>query len=141
MQERLVQRKSYRDSDRKADPLDQARANKPGMSMPVPFAAALSAYLKHTKKQAKSKRATVETAWRYAVESVDGLQGIVDKTHVRSVTKTGALVVLVNGSSLAHQLGVVYRNRLLKCIREMLDGRYTIASLVVKPFGSRGKNG
>ena len=101
--------------------------------MPVSFATALGAYNTEQKRDNKSRRHRVNRAWAEALMSVMGEngRGYAGRCQVQSVA-AGVVKVGVDNSSLAHELGVVYRRALLERLRELLKGEESLLDLSVR---------
>lgn len=133
MTARLVRRPKIDPRNAPKDPLERLRSNmRRAPEMPVSFAHALNAFLADRKKLNRSRLQRVQAAWTLAVDGVPGLSEAARRAEVRSVSKTGEVHVTVQGGALAHELGVVYREIILKSLRELLQGKDSVSGLVVK---------
>ena len=132
MATRLVKRLQIDPRKASADPLSRLRDNarKP---MPVPFAQALTVLLTEQKRVNRSRLQRLRGAWEIAIAQVDGINvEAAKKASLRSVAKTGEVLVNLSNPGLAHELGVVYREPLLLKLRELLNGKDSISDLKVK---------
>jgi len=134
MATRLVKRTPIQPENASKDPLQRLRDNnRAAPVMPVSFAKALSVWMAEQRKINRSRLSRVRNAWEVAIDSVPGLNAEAAKrADVRSVAKTGAVIVTVDSPTLAHELGVVYRGALLKKLRELLAGRDSVSDLKVR---------
>jgi hypothetical protein len=134
MANRLVQRTRQDPQKAPKDLLQRLRDNNRGAPlMPVPFAQGLRAWMAEHRKNNRSRLSRVRNAWEIAIEQVPGLNAeAAARASVRSVSRTGAIVVTVDNPSLAHELGVVYRGALLQKMRELLSGKDSVADLKVR---------
>lgn len=137
MTTRLVKRPKISPQQASKDPLERLRQNARKPVLPVPFAQALTVLLTEQKRVNRSRLQRIRAAWEMAVEQINGLSEAAKRAEVRNVSKTGAVHVVVDSPALAHELGVVYRNRLLELMRELLAGKDSVSELVVKPRGGR----
>ena len=101
--------------------------------MPVPFAQALTVLMGEQKRINRSRLQRLRGAWEMAIEQVEGISlDAARQAEVRSVSKTGAMFVTVSNPGLAHELGVVYREPLLRKLRSLLEGKDSVSELTVK---------
>ncbi|MCC6466151.1 MAG: DUF721 domain-containing protein [Planctomycetes bacterium] len=114
-----------------ADPLQRLRANNPRKRRPPePFARAVSEWLAAQTKLNRSRRGRVLNAWTLALADVMGEPA--PQTELLNMDKGGTVHVVVESATLAHELGVVQRGRLLQRLRELLAGKDSVAGLVVR---------
>jgi hypothetical protein len=66
------------------------------------------------------------------IEGIPGLSNRAMSAEIRSLAKSGEVQVTVNNPSLAHEIGVVYKSEILEQLRELLEGKDSIAGLKVK---------
>lgn len=133
MATRLVKRARKAPAETSKDPLQRARDNYPRrVSLPVSMAQAMNALLDETRKLNKSRRARLQGALSIALGDIPGLEAVGDRAQIVNVDKTGVVHIAVNGSTLAHELGVVYKSALLNKLRELLHGKDSLAGIVVK---------
>jgi hypothetical protein len=133
MAQRLVKREPQDPHNAPSGLLQRLRANNRGAPvMPVSFAQALSTWMAEQRKVNRSRLMRVRAAWEMAIEQVPGINvEAARRASVRSVAKTGAVIVTVDHPGLAHELGVVYRGALLAKLRELLAGRDSVSDLKV----------
>jgi hypothetical protein len=134
MTTRLVRRPQISPKDAAKDPLERLRQNARNLLMPVPFAHALSVLLTEQRRVNRSRLLRLRGAWEMAVEQIPGLSTeAANRADVRSVGKSGEVRVTVDSPALAHELGVVYREKLLDRMKALLEGKDSISNLVIKP--------
>jgi hypothetical protein len=134
MSTRLVTRPKISPKDAAKDPLTRLRQNARSPLMPVPFAQALSVLLTEQRRVNRSRLLRLRGAWEMAIDQIPGLNAEAAKrADVRSVGKSGEVRVTVDSPALAHELGVVYREKLLDRMRALLEGKDSISNLVIKP--------
>jgi hypothetical protein len=134
MTTRLVKRSRVDPKDAAKDPLTRLRqyARKP--VMPVPFAQALTVLMADQKRLNRSRLLRLRAAWEMAIDQISGLNHEAAKrAELRSVGKSGEVRVTVDSPALCHELGVVYRDQLLRRMRALLEGKDAISALVIKP--------
>jgi hypothetical protein len=140
MTTRLVRRPQISPQQASKDPLTRLRQNARTPVMPVPFAHALAVLLTEQKRVNRSRLLRLRSAWEMAIEQVRGVNvEAAKRADVRSVGKSGEVRVTVDNPAQAHELGVVYREKLLDAMRELLDGKDSISSLVIKAKPARRK--
>lgn len=133
MGKRLVKRLRVTPKNAAVDPLERARENNPARrSQPVSFAHALNALMVEQKRVNRSRLQRLRAAWEMAVDNVRGLSSAAKRAEIRSLAKTGEVQITVAGASLQHEVGVVYKQALLKQMRELLEGKDSISGLKVK---------
>lgn len=133
MANRLVRRSYKTPVQASKDPLERLRENYPRRaSQPVSMAQAVSAFLGEFRKLNKSRRARIQGALELALGDLPDVGG--DATHARvdNISKDGVVHVTVEGSTLAHEIGVVYKAALLQKMRALLQGKDSLAGIVVK---------
>lgn len=139
MATRLVKRARKAPAETSKDPLQRARDNYPRrVSLPVSMAHAMNALLDETRKLNKSRRARLQGALAIALGDIPGLENVGEAAQIVNVDKSGVVHIAVSGSTLAHELGVVYKTALLNKLRELLHGNDSLAGIVVKA-GTRAK--
>lgn len=105
--------------------------------MPVSFACALSALMKDRSSVNRSRRVRVQRAWEMALREVSGLTANLAR-HTQVVSTSGGLVrIAVDSPALAHELGVVYKAKLLARMQALLAGKDTITGLAIRARGGR----
>lgn len=133
MATRLVKRARKTPSETAKDPLQRARDNYPRrVSMPVSMAHAMNAFLEETRKLNKSRRARLQGALELALAEIPGLDVAPGAAWVAKEGKDGVVHIGVDGPTLAHELGVVYKAALLGKLRELLKGKDSLADLSVR---------
>ena len=138
MTTRLVKRPKISPQQASKEPLERLRQNTRRTVMPVPFAQALSVLLTEQRQINRSRLQRFRAAWEMALEQISGVSAEAAKrAEVRSVGKSGAVRVVVDSPALMHELGVVYRNKLLETMRALLDGKDSISDLQVQTRGRR----
>lgn len=141
MATRLVKRTRIAPQDASKDPLERLRQNTRTPLMPVSFAAALTVYMGEQKRNNRSRLQRIRNAWLMAIEQVPGVNAqAAAAAEVRNVAKTGAVHATLDNPSLAHELGVVYKQALFDKMRELLHGRDTISELMIHSRGGRRKD-
>lgn len=139
MATRLVKRARKAPAETSKDPLQRARDNYPRrVSLPVSMAHAISAFLDESRKLNKSRRARLQGALELALGEIPGLENVGEAAQIVNVDKSGVVHIAVTGSTLAHELGVVYKTTLLNKLRQLLAGKDSLAGIVVKA-GARAK--
>ena len=137
MKTRLVKRHQIDPKKAAKEPLQRLRQNARSTVMPVSMAHAMSALLTEQKRVNRSRLQRFRNAWELAVDETPGLSEGAKAAEVRSIGKTGEVLVHVISPALAHELGVVYREALLAKLRELLHGKDSVSNLVVKTHGRR----
>lgn len=133
MANRLVKRTRKAPSETSKEPLQRARDNYTRrVALPVSMAHALNAFLDENRKLNKSRRGRFQGALELALAEIPGLEGVGDRAHVASIGKDGTVHIGVEGPTLAHELGVVYKAALLNKLRELLHGKDSLAGITVK---------
>ncbi|MBE7490706.1 MAG: hypothetical protein HS108_02920 [Planctomycetes bacterium] len=133
MANRLVKRAPKAPLVAPKDPLQRARDNYPRrVAMPVSMAQAMSVFLDEARKLNKSRRARIQGALEIALAEIPGLAGVRDRIKVGGVDKGGTVQLVVDGPTLAHELGVVYKAALLDKLRRLLQGKDSLAGITVK---------
>jgi hypothetical protein len=140
MATRLVKRTRKTPAEAAKEPLQRLRENYPRRStQPVSMAAAVTAYLAEFRKLSKSRRTRLQGALELALADIPGLEIAPGHVHVGSVGKDGMVHITVDSPTLAHELGVVYKRELLDNMRQLLQGKDSLAGITVKAAARRFK--
>lgn len=140
MATRLVKRTRKTPAEAAKEPLARLRENYPRRSsQPVSMAAAVTAYLTEFRKLNKSRRTRLQGALELALAEIPGIEVAPGQVQVGSVGKDGTVHITVASGALAHELGVVYKRELLGKMRQLLQGKDSLAGITVKTAARRLK--